>query len=358
MNIDHLNKCNERSVKRGKLINKCRTENNIDDIINTLQNGEGRYLSDDSLYQECLNEAVLADCVSVVRAIVTIPKSMKIIHWTTFSYVKSKEVAALLVEHKRCYANHIAHLVKAVRQGKSKMDQDLLIGLMVKCCEPKFKIDYDTAFSLFASMLKLKSIKLLDGLLRMLDTLSYTSRWRVEAAAMTKTSKIKKIMDIFKMLLIDTSSLSRKRAMFEVLHSTILPYPTFYNAVMTNIAPLFTLNPWIFLTNVRREWYTQEQVDGESKRIVSPHRKARTEHFLFKLATILYLQRNSGTAMAVTDGDTLTFGASIATQLLTEAASPDWMRDVKSQHDEMIEDLLQQLPKDLVILSLHYFVGQ
>jgi hypothetical protein len=355
----------ERFNKIDRLVDTCRDafldssaerDSKIATVIDALQTTIADV--DYKVYNRFLEVAIVCDSVACAEAIFKIPRSRYKIDYRLFEKVKSNEMMTLLLKHKRCDSISLERLIWSVIKGKIKMNQGILIESMVKECEQyTAPSPFQHIAMLFVGVVLLQSF---DGLERMLKASAITRRWRYVARSFpTQQEETSNIVSIFRRMMRAAVVLGDKQ-MFEQLLSLIQPYKVFTLEIQSNTTiPMEFINPWVFVKHLGSNWYTIMEgfpmnYQMMMKMIVSSENRELTEEFLFRLAAVLYLhqQPSSGSTSSQT------YGATLAARLLSSSESVNWMRNVKHVFDEWIEDQLQQLPQDLVILSLRYLVGQ
>jgi hypothetical protein len=300
-------------------------------------------LPDLDAWSDCLEQAILSDSAPLVEAIVSIPGRPKFISREYFKKARSKEVRVLLAKSKACDPATMLYLVADVLEGRVELDLELLIDLIVKSTS--------TSTHPAGTFQLMARYNLVDGVGRLLEAFPLTRNWRKVAETGNRIGN-ECSGDIFYDLLSNSSKFN-DTSMFEMIYSMIRPYPEACRRAMRGVK-MMHINPRIFLKYYGPEWFSADDLPNQTRDFVDPGNRQVVNDLLFRLASLLYLDQENSAATAA-KGES-TYGKKLAIDMLT-GASPAWMREVKRNHDEMIDIMLQQLPKDLVIMSLHYYVG-
>jgi hypothetical protein len=369
LNMERLNYYNEQFEIRQRIVDACKDERKLTKVLDDLAVYKADHASDMNIYFDCLIVGVKADSAAVVKTLMTLfPNAQETLSREIIEEIRSNEVGLLLLNQKVSTSKSVSTLcavASLVADGKSKADRTILINLLVEYVTTMTGRFSCAIFDkCFCTLVQLESI---DGINQMLERSKYTTYWRSLqpqqlAATEVKSSDDKSELVFIRMLQIAATApcLSGKSQMFDALYSMLLPHPDFLEKVISQVfdegeVNMIDINPLVFVKHYRTARWPEYQLKNfQLKMMVDPvHRKEAT-NFLKGLATALYLHQARYPSAATEDEHE---GVKLASKLLS-AEAPKWMSSIRTHHAEMIEVLLQQLPQDLVILSLRYLVGQ
>jgi hypothetical protein len=344
MSLKRVSDHHDKFVKRKRLTDDFNDPTKNTQVLEMLHK---EYRTDYRVHNDCLFEAVKADSPEAFNILLKAQSFELTLDTHKLALeIKSIKVGMIMI---KCMGADIYSVldrsVSCMLKGKRSMDRNVMIDMIVYLYSIlDMEQHYDTIRKLFCMMVKLKST---DGVNRLLKELR---RKLIEDASEDKIKVLYAVM-------IRTAIKQVDGQMSEFLYSLLTPFPSFLKTVLIKafdgnfyITPAI-FNPQAFLRYYNEEWMSEQLLDSFSEKLVDPAYRKKSTKFLASLASLLYIQTNSTGNLAETKG------AEFAMQLMSNK-SIEWMHDVLKHNDKMIETMNELLPKDLVILSLHYLVGQ